>query len=79
MTDYYATLLDYGDGSQHGCTFVTRDADGFLPEHLVMIEGAKAGLSSALEPVTMRKSTQSLLRTYLGDGPSDAVYQNYFW
>ena len=24
-TDYYATLLDYGDGSQHGCTFATRD------------------------------------------------------
>ena len=24
-TDYYATLLDYGDGSQHGCTFATQD------------------------------------------------------
>ena len=39
-----------------------------------MIETAKHGLSSALEPVTMRKSTQSLLRTYLGDGPSEAVW-----
>ena len=72
-TDYYATLLDYGDGSQHGCTFATRDGDGFLPQHLQMIEATKVGLSCALEPVTMRKSTQSLLRTYLGDGPSQAV------
>ncbi|WP_339106657.1 hypothetical protein [Roseovarius rhodophyticola] len=31
-TDYYATLLYYGDGSLHGCTFVTRDRDGFLPQ-----------------------------------------------
>ncbi len=73
-TDYYATLLSYGDGSQHGCTFATRAADGFAPEHLKMIEASKPGLSSALEPMTMRKSTQSLLRTYLGNGPSQAVW-----
>lgn len=73
-TDYYATLLDYGDGSQHGCTFATRAPEGFDADQLAMIEAAKAGLSCALEPVTMRKSTRSLLRTYLGDGPSEAVW-----
>jgi adenylate cyclase len=73
-TDYYATLLHYGDGSQHGCTYATRDPDGFTPEHLAMIEAANIGLSCALEPVTMRKSSRSLLRTYLGAGPSDAVW-----
>jgi adenylate cyclase len=73
-TDYYATLLDYGDGSQHGCTFATRAPDGFTDQHLAMIEAAKPGLSSAMEPITMRKSTRSLLRTYLGDGPSEAVW-----
>ena len=73
-TDYYATLLDYGDKSQHGCTFATQAPDGFTPEHLAMIEESKPGLSSALEPMTMRKSTRSLLRTYLGDGPSEAVW-----
>ena len=73
-TDYYATLLDYGDKSQHGCTFATQASAGFQPEHLAMIEASKPGLSSALEPMTMRKSTQSLLRTYLGDGPSQAVW-----
>lgn len=73
-TDYYATLLDYGDGSQHGCTFATQDPDGFTLEHLELIEACKPGLSCALEPVTMRKSTKSLLRTYLGTGPSEAVW-----
>ncbi|KIC19031.1 guanylate cyclase [Leisingera sp. ANG-DT] len=73
-TDYYATLLYYGDGSMHGCTFVTQADSGFTAENLAMIEASLPGLSSALEPVTMRKSSRSLLRTYLGDGPSDAVW-----
>ena len=73
-TDYYATLLSYGDGSLHGCTFVTQDQDGFLPQHLKLIEAALPALSCALEPVTMRKSSKGLLRTYLGDGPSEAVW-----
>jgi len=73
-TDYYATLLDYGDGSQHGCTFATQSMHGFSSSHLAMIEAAKPGLSSAMEPMTMRKSSKSLLRTYLGDGPSEAVW-----
>jgi adenylate cyclase len=73
-TDYYATLLDYGDKSQHGCTFATQAEAGFASEHLAMIEAIKPGLSSALEPMTMRKSSRSLLRTYLGDGPSEAVW-----
>ncbi|MEM6666988.1 MAG: adenylate/guanylate cyclase domain-containing protein [Pseudomonadota bacterium] len=74
-TDYYATLLDYGDGSQHGCTFTSQSEGGFAPEHLAMIEMAKHGLASAMEPITMRKSTQSLLRTYLGGSPSKAVWE----
>ncbi|MEM7596233.1 MAG: adenylate/guanylate cyclase domain-containing protein [Pseudomonadota bacterium] len=73
-TDYYATSLYYGDLSQHGCTFATQSANGFSLVHLEMIEAAKPGLSSAMEPMTMRKSSKSLLRTYLGDGPSEAVW-----
>lgn len=73
-TDYYASLLYYGDGSLHGCTFVTRDKGGFSPQHLEMIEATLPALSCALEPITMRKSSKGLLRTYLGDGPSEAVW-----
>ncbi len=74
-TDYYATLLNYGDRSQHGCTFASQSPNGFSPQHLEMIEAAKPGLACAMEPVTMRKSSKSLLRTYLGDGPSEAVWR----
>lgn len=73
-TDYYASLLYYGDGSLHGCTFVTRYKGGFSPQHLEMIEATLPALSCALEPITMRKSSKGLLRTYLGDGPSEAVW-----
>lgn len=73
-TDYYASLLYYGDGSLHGCTFVTQAEAGFSSEHLSLIEAALPSLSSAMEPITMRKSSRSLLRTYLGDGPSEAVW-----
>lgn len=73
-TDYYASLLNYGDGSRHGCTFATQAEDGFSALHLSMIEASMVGLACALEPITMRKSSQSLLRTYLGKGPSTAVW-----
>ena len=73
-TDFYATQIAFGDGSQHGCTFATQASAGFLPQHLEWIETALPALACALEPMTMRKSTQSLLRTYLGDGPSGAVW-----
>ncbi|CUH43379.1 Adenylate cyclase 1 [Ruegeria atlantica] len=76
-TDYYATLLYYGDRSLHGCTFVTQAPEGFSPLHLKLIEDALPALSSALEPVTMRKSSKGLLRTYLGDGPSDSVWNGH--
>ena len=72
-TDLFATLLEYGDGSQHGCTFITNDPDGFSDVHLELIQKSRIGLSCAMEPITMRKSNESLLRTYLGSGPADAV------
>ncbi|MEP0942396.1 MAG: adenylate/guanylate cyclase domain-containing protein [Rhizobiaceae bacterium] len=72
-TDLFATLLEYGDGSRHGCTFITNDPLGFSEQHLELIQQSTVGLSCAMEPITMRKSTGSLLRTYLGNGPADAV------
>lgn len=72
-TDLYANFMLFGDGSRNGCTYITNDPAGFKPEHLELIENTRHGLASALEPVTMRKSTESLLRTYIGQGPAKAV------
>ncbi|MEM7301604.1 MAG: adenylate/guanylate cyclase domain-containing protein [Pseudomonadota bacterium] len=71
--DLYANFLRYGDGSKNGCTFVTDDPDGFTPEHIRLIDATAYGLASAMEPITMRRSIGSLLKTYIGDGPARAV------
>ena len=65
-------IRDNVDWGAAGFEFCGEAPDGEMA--LPLIEESKPGLSSALEPMTMRKSTQSLLRTYLGDGPSEAVW-----
>ena len=72
-TDYLALPLEYGDGSVQGLSLVADGADGFGDRDLALIEGLRQPLAAALEPTAMRRSTASLLRTYLGDGPAGAV------
>ena len=72
-TDYLATPLEYGDGSVQGVSLVADGAAGFSERDLALIEQLRHPLAAALEPTAMRRSTASLLRTYLGDGPADAV------
>ena len=72
-TDYLALPLEYGDGSVQGLSLVADGEAGFADWHLEIIEELRHPLAAALEPTAMRRSTASLLRTYLGDGPADAV------
>jgi adenylate cyclase len=72
-TDYLALPLEYGDGSVQGLSLVADDAAGFADRDLELIERLRQPLAAALEPTAMRRSTASLLRTYLGDGPAGAV------
>ena len=72
-TDYLALPLEYGDGSVQGLSFVSDGEGGFAARHLELIERLRHPLAAALEPTAMRRSTVSLLHTYLGDGPADAV------
>lgn len=71
--DFYATVLEYGDGSRQACSYVTERDTGFSADDLTIIERTRAGLASALEPTAMRRSAESLLTTYLGTGPANAV------
>lgn len=71
--DFYGSFLEYGDGFNNVCTFVTNDSQGFTPEHIKLFHNTRHGLASAMEPVTMRRSTESLLRAYIGHGPARAV------
>ena len=72
-TDYLAVPLEYGDGSVQGLSLVSDGAAGFAAWHLELIERLRQPLAAALEPTAMRRSSASLLRTFLGEGPADAV------
>src|SRR5919106_4538699 len=72
-TDYLALPLEYGDGSVQGLSLVADGEAGFADRHLELIERLRQPLAAALEPTAMRRSSASLLRTFLGDGPADAV------
>jgi adenylate cyclase len=71
--DYLAVPIIYGDGSVQGASFTTDDVEGFGLHHVALIKELSPFLAAALEPTAMRRSTESLLRTYLGDGPSKRV------
>ena len=74
-TDFFAMVLEYGDGSAQACSFVTADPGGFTQAHLGLIADTRHALAAAFEPVAMRRSSESLLRTYLGDGPAKSVIE----
>jgi adenylate cyclase len=71
--DYLAIPIIYGDGSVQGASFTTDDLRGFSQHQVAFIEELSPFLAAALEPAAMRRSTESLLQTYLGDGPAKRV------
>jgi adenylate cyclase len=72
-TDYLAIPVVYGDGSVQGASFTTDEIRGFSPYEIALIEELSPFLAAALEPTAMRRSTESLLQTYLGNGPAQRV------
>jgi adenylate cyclase len=72
-SDYLAMPLEYGDGSVQGLAVVSDRARGFDDDDLGRLEALRQPLAAALEPMAMRRSSASLLRTYLGTGPAGAV------
>ena len=74
-TDFLAMPLEYGDGTVQGSSFTTDVPEGFSDEHLRILTDCRNALASALEPIAMRESPKSLLRTYLGDGPAREIGQ----
>jgi adenylate cyclase len=72
-TDYLALPYIYGDGSVQGAAFTTDDVRGFSSDNVAVIQELSPFLAAALEPAAMWRSTESLLRTYLGDGPAKRI------
>jgi adenylate cyclase len=73
FTDYLAIPVVFGDGVVQTGMFATRRQGGFSDEHVALVESLAVPLSAAIEPMAMRRSTASLLATFLGDGPAERV------
>ncbi|MEK1886929.1 MAG: adenylate/guanylate cyclase domain-containing protein [Phyllobacterium sp.] len=73
FTDYIAVPIAFGNGITQAAMFATRHGRGFADSHATLIKDLSVPLSAALEPIAMRRSTASLLATFLGEGPAARV------
>ena len=73
FTDYLAVPVAFGNGIVQAAMFATRQDGGFAESHTDRIQSLSVPLSAALEAIAMRRSTASLLATFLGEGPAARV------
>jgi adenylate cyclase len=71
--DYVAVPVAFGNGIIQPAMFATRHDTGFAESHIALIKELAVPLSAALEAIAMRRSTASLLATFLGEGPAAHV------
>jgi adenylate cyclase len=73
FTDYLGVPVTFGNEIIQAAMFATRHASGFSENHIALIEDLAVPLSAALEAIAMRRSTASLLTTFLGEDPAARV------
>jgi adenylate cyclase len=73
FTDYLAIPVIFANGIIQPAVFATRHDSGFADSHIALINDLCVPLSAALEAIAMRRSTASLLATFLGEGPAAHV------
>jgi adenylate cyclase len=72
-TDYVALALRLGDGNVCASSFVTRKPGGFADADIATLESLLDPLAMCMEVHFQRHVARSLVQTYLGRGPGDAV------
>jgi adenylate cyclase len=65
-TDYLALPLPFSDGSWKGVTYVTRRIGGFSEGEVALLRSTIPALARALEIQTLRRTSLTLLETYVG-------------
>jgi adenylate cyclase len=73
FADYVAVPIAFANGIIQAAIFATRHGSGFAESHIALIKGLCVPLSAALEAIALRRSTASLLATFLGEGPAARV------
>jgi len=66
ITDYVAWPLPFSDGTWKAVTYATRRRGGFPPEQIRLLEELVPTLSRLLEIQALRRTTLTLLDTYVG-------------
>jgi adenylate cyclase len=67
MTDYIAVPMPFLDGSVHATSWVTRDPGGFSDDDIACIRMIMAPLARVSEIVSLRRTAEMLLDTYVGN------------
>lgn len=66
-TDYVAVPLPFLDGSVHATSWMTRHPGGFSDDHIVAIRAMMAPLARVAEIISLRRTAEMLLDTYVGN------------
>ncbi len=72
-TDFFSLPLEYSDGTAQGMSIVTNKPEGFSHRDIAIMSSLRNPLALAMEPLAVRRSLASLLKTYLGAGPASSV------
>ncbi|MET4797926.1 adenylate/guanylate cyclase domain-containing protein [Bradyrhizobium sp. LB11.1] len=67
VTDYIAVPMPFLDGSVHATSWVTRQSGGFSDDDIAVIRMIMAPLARVSEIVTLRRTAETLLDTYVGN------------
>jgi adenylate cyclase len=65
-TDYLGMPLPFSDGSWKGVTYVTRRTGGFSEDQVALLRAVLPTLARAIEIQTLRRTSLTLLETYVG-------------
>jgi adenylate cyclase len=66
FTDYLVTPMRFGQGEIHGISWASRSPGGFSDQDLTVIQDLVPALSVTIEVLHQRRTTATLLDTYLG-------------
>jgi adenylate cyclase len=66
MTDYLVTPMKFGQGEIHGVSWASRAPGGFSDQDLAVIQDLMPALTATVEVLHQRRTTATLLHTYLG-------------
>jgi adenylate cyclase len=76
-TDYLAVQIPTADSTFAFCSIVTDHADGWTDEQIGLLESLATFIAPSLEILNLRRISQALLETYIGDRSATRVLEGH--